>query len=149
MVGVTPNKLAPAVTCYDRGNGKYSVTYSGTPNTIFRYTEAFSFLNETRKEQFVHLLKKANALPVYYKGDNEICLIAGYLNDNSLLVTALCLGFDPEETLNLYLDKEPSSVELFMPDGSLEKVEFTKTADNVYSINAKVEPMYPVVLKIK
>ena len=71
------------------------------------------------------------------------------LNDNSLLVTALCLGFDPEETLNLYLEKEPTNVELFMPDGSLEKVEFTKTADNVYSINAKVEPMYPVVLKIK
>ena len=149
VVGVKPNKLAPAVTCYDRGNGKYSVTYSGTPNTIFRYTEAFSFLNETRKEQFVYLLKKANALPVYYDGDNEIFLIAGYLDDNSLLVSAVCLGFDPEETLNLYLEKEPTNVELFMPDGSLEKVEFTKTADNVYSINAKVEPMYPVVLKIK
>ncbi len=149
VVGVTPNKLAPAVTCYDRGNGKYSVTYSGTPNTIFRYTEAFSFLNETRKEQFVHLLKKANALPVYYDGDNEICLIAGYLNDNSLLVTALCLGFDPEETLNLYLEKEPTNVELFMPDGSLEKANFTKTKENHYSIDVKVEPMYPVILLIK
>ena len=147
-IGTKINKLAPAVTCYDRG-GKYTITYSGTHNTQFLYTEAFSFLNETRKKQFIDLLKKANSLPVYYDGDNEICLIAGYLEDNSLLVSSLCLGFDPSDTLELYLETKPTSIELFMPDGSLEKLEFTEIKDNIYSINVKVEPMYPVVLLIK
>lgn len=141
--------IGPAVTCLDRGDDKLSVVYCGSPNAEFKYTEGFAFLNETRKRQFISLLSRAKALPVYYEGDNEICLRAGYLNDESLLVSVYCLGFDPMDTLDLYFDKEPTSVEHLQPDGSLKRVEFKEIKKDIYAVDIRVEPMYPVILIIK
>ena len=144
--GTDIKKLAPALTCLDR-NGKLAITFSGTPNAPHPRQE-FSFLNETRKEQFISLLKRANVLPVYYEGDNEICLTAGYLDNGSLFVSAICLGFDPSDNLTLYLEKSPKGIQKFLPDGSLAPVEFKCLNDRVYSIDIKVEPMYPLLLVI-
>ncbi len=94
-------------------------------------------------------MKRANVLPVYYEGDNEICLTAGYLNDGTLLVSAICLGFDPSEELTLYLEKQPTEIKMFLPDGSLAPVGFEYQENNTYAIDVKVEPMYPVILLIK
>jgi len=141
--------VSPAVTCLDRGDGKLSVVYCGSPNAKFNYGEGFAFLNESRKNQFITLLKRANALPVYYDGDNEICLRAGYLADDSLLVSVYCISFDPMDTLDLYLEKAPESVELLLPDGTKKAVSFKEIKKDIYSIDVKVEPMYPVILIIK
>jgi hypothetical protein len=140
-------KLAPAVTCLDN-DGKLAIVYSGTPNAPTVHSFGFSFLNETRKEQFITLLKRANVLPVYYDGDNEICLTAGYLNDGSLLVSTINLGFDPCEELTLYLEKAPKEIKAFMPDGSLAPIEFEPLKNNIYSIKTRVEPMYVSLLLI-
>jgi len=141
--------LTPAVTCLDRGNNKVSVVYCGSPNAPFGYTEGFAFLNETRKKQFVELLKRANALPVYYDGDNEICLRAGYLHDGSLLTSVLCIGFDLMDTLDLYLEKKPLKIEQLLPDGTTKEVSFKEVRKDIYEVDARVEPMYPVFLIIK
>ncbi len=141
--------LAPAVTCLDRGEGKVSVVYCGTPNAKFNYSEGFAFLNETRKKQFVDLLKRANALPVYYDGDNEICLRAGYLGDGSLLAEIICIGFDIMDTLDLYLEQKPEKIELMLPDGTAREVAFKEVRKDIYEIDVRVEPMYPVILTIK
>ena len=140
---------SPAVTCLDRGEGKISVVYCGSPNAKFNYGEGFAFLNESRKAQFVELLKRANALPVYYDGDNEICLRAGYLSDGSLLTATCCIGFDPMETLDLYLEKTPTKIELLLPDGSAKEISFKEIKKDIYAIDVRVEPMYPVILIIK
>ncbi len=145
--GTQLKKLAPAVTCLDN-NGKLAIVYSGTPNAPTNHSFGFSFLNETRKEQFISLLKRANSLPVYYDGDNEICLTAGYLKDGSLLVSTIDLGFDPCEELTLYLEKQPKEIKTFMPDGSLNKVDFEPLENNIYSVKVKVEPMYVNLLLI-
>jgi hypothetical protein len=141
--------LAPAVTCLDRGDGRVSVVYCGTPNAKFNYGEGFSFLNETRKKQFVELLKRANALPIYVDSDNEICLRAGYLGDGSLLAEIICIGFDLMDTVRLYLEKKPESIELMLPDGTTKEVSFKEVGKDIYEIDARVEPMYPVFLIIK
>ena len=140
--------FSPAVTCFDKGDGKLSVVYAGTPNAPFNYTQGFSFLNESRKKQIVSILKRANCLPVYYEGDNEIMLTAGKIDDILLVFTVL-LGFDPMDSLDLYLEKEPTEIKYYTPNGSLEKANFTKTKENSYSVDVKVEPMYPVILLIK
>lgn len=141
--------LTPAVTCLDRGDGKVSVVYCGSPNAKFNYGEGFAFLNETRKKQFVELLKRANVLPVYYDGDNEICLRAGYLKDGSLLTEICCIGFDLMDTIDLYLEKKPEKIEKMLPDGTTEEVPFKEVRKDIYEVDVKVEPMYPVFLIIK
>ena len=141
--------LTPAVTCLDRGDGKVSVVYCGSPNAKFNYGEGFAFLNETRKTQFVELLKRANALPVYCDSENELCLRAGYLNDGSLLAEIICIGFDIMDTVDLYLAKKPERIELMLPDGTAREVAFKEKENGIYEVDARVEPMYPVFLTIR
>lgn len=141
--------LSPAVTVLKRNDGKLSVVYCGSPDAEFNYLEGFAFLNETRKQQFVNLLTEAKALPVYCKGDDEVTLRAGYLNDGTLLATLFVIGTDPMEKATLYLETPPSSVEKLCADGSREKVGFESVGDNFWKINVRVETFNPVVLLIK
>ncbi|MBQ7090731.1 MAG: hypothetical protein IJN82_06400 [Clostridia bacterium] len=143
-----PKLLAPAVTKFIRPNGKLSVVYCGSPTARFHYTEGFSFLNETRKKQFVSLLKEAGALPTYYVGDEEICLRAGTLKDGSLLISLYNLGYDPAEEVCLYLEKEPAEIKWMQPDGTLRSVGFQKSGESIYALGLSAEPMYPVILII-
>lgn len=141
--------LAPAVTAYEREAGKLSVVFCGEPKAEFKYTEGFAFLNESRKEQLVKLLKQAGALPVYCVGDDEVCLRAGTLSDGSLFVSAVMLGYDPMDTMVLYLEKAPKAVRRMFPDGTYERVACEKIGEDTYEIAARVEPMYPAFLVIE
>ncbi len=139
--------LSPAVTLYKRDNGKLSVVYCGEPDAEFTYVEGFSFLNETRKEQFISLWKKAGALPVYCEGDDEICFRAGYLGD-TLVTAAYPLGIDIADSLELYLEKKPTKIQMLISDGTRKEVSFTDRGNNIYGIDVRVEPMYPIILFI-
>ncbi len=141
--------LFPAVTAFEREPGKLSVVYCGTPDAQHTYGEGFAFLNETRKRQFVTLLKRAGALPVWCEGDVELCLRAGYLSDERLLCTVFNLGFDPLETLELHLEKAPECINLLDKNGGEIPLSFTCTEGDLYSVNVRVEPMYPVIVIIK
>ncbi len=141
--------ISPAVTVYPRDNSKISVVYCGEPRAEFTYTEGFAFLNETRKKQFVDLLSRADALPVYYDGDNEICMRAGYIKDGRLLTAVFNLSYDPLEQLDLYLKDKPQQITLINSDGSESGLNWTRKADDKYCVDVRVEPLYPVVLLIK
>ncbi|MBR5309390.1 MAG: hypothetical protein IKU43_11520 [Clostridia bacterium] len=140
--------LAPAVTVFDRG-GKISVVYCGTPRAEFNYMEGFAFLNETRKKQFITLLKRANALPAYYHGDNEVLFRAGTLPDGRLLAYTMVMSTDPMDELTLYLEKKPAEAKILNPDGSETVVEFSDMGEGIYSFNVRCETCYPAVLLIK
>jgi len=140
--------LAPAVTVLDR-DGKLSVVYCGTPLADFNYMEGFAFLNETRKRQFITLLKRANTLPVYYHGDNEILFRAGYVEDGRLMTFTLDICTDPEEELTLYLEKAPKGAKILNSDGTESDVEWEALGDDIYAFKTRVEPMYPVVLFVE
>ena len=146
--GVRVN-VEPAVTVYEREDGNMSVIFCGSPKADFKYTEGFAFLNEGRKAQMVALLKQAGALPVYYVGDNEVCLRAGMLADGAMLVAAVVLGYDPMDTLPLYLEKEPKAVRLMLEDGTYQNIDFRKIDTDVYEIDARVEPIYPAFVVIE
>lgn len=140
---------APAVTALQREHGRYTFTFAGEPKANFFYTEGFSFLCESRKHQLIDLLRRAGALPIYLKGDNELCLRAGYLSDGRLLAATLVIGFDPEECPTLYLEKEPKRVLRLEPDGSYSDVAVTPLGNGFYSAAATAEPMYPLILVIE
>jgi hypothetical protein len=141
--------VSPAVTLYQREGGVFSVVYSGTPDTNYTYTEAFSMLNETRKKQLLSLIKRAGDLPVYVESDNEICLRAGYTRSGELLCALFIIGHDPEERVNLYLEKAPTEIKRLLPDGSYEDVSFVSSDGSLYELSVKCEPMYPLILLIK
>ena len=141
--------LSAAVTCLERGDGLISVVFCGSPKANFHYTEGFSFLNETRKRQLVELLLRAYVLPVYYPGDAEICMRAGYLTDGRLLVVIWNLGFDPLESLPLCITKQIKRASVMLPDGSLKEVKTQHGCDAILDFAVRVEPMYPVVLVIE
>lgn len=146
--GVLVN-VSPAVTKFNRQNGKFTVVYCGTPNAEHLYNEGFAFLNETRKQQFIGLLREAGALPIYLPSDNELCLRAGRLDDGRLLAAIFNLSYDPEEQTVLYLEKEPTLITKLDENGNEVKVDFQKKADNFYTIDVSCEPLYPTVLIIK
>jgi len=141
--------LSPAVTVYRRDGGALSVVYCGTPDAEFNYMEGFAFLNETRKEQFISLLKEADALPVYCHGDEEICLRAGYLNDGALLAAIFEIGIDPMDSITLYLEKKPSCIAALDSDGKENIAEFEDIGNNMYNVKVRIETLNPVILIIR
>ncbi len=147
--GSNAKLLSPAVSVYRRDGGKLSVVYCGSPTARHHYTEGFSFLNETRKAQFIDLLKQAGALPCYYPGDEELCLRAGLLTNGDLLVALYNLGYDPIKKLSLYLEKKPETIGRMLADGTVEPLRFTALGNDLYEIDTGVEPMEPVILIIK
>ena len=146
--GVLVN-VSPAVTKFDRGDGKFTVVCCGTPDANHSYTEGFAFLNETRKQQFISLLREAGELPVYLPSDNELCLRAGRLDDGTLLAAVFNLSYDPEEETVLYLEKEPASIVRLDENGEEVPVIFRKTGENIYTLEVSCQPLYPTVLLIR
>lgn len=141
--------LAPSVTRLERDGGLATVVFCGSPNAEPSYTEGFSFLNETRKKQLVSLIKPTGSFPAYIPGDLEIMLRGGYLENGEMLLYVNLLSIDPEDELIIYLEKEPSAIESMTPSGERETLSFKPLGDNKYSINVRLEAMYPLILFIK
>ena len=141
-------KLAPATTELVRENGKRTVVFCGSPKSDYNYIEAFSLLNESRKEQLVDHFKRAGALPIYAVGDDDFCLRAGYIKSGALMCCITNLGTDPAEELVLYLEKAPSSIKILDKTGELSNVTFTPNGDNIYTVGYRAETMYPAILII-
>ena len=140
--------LSPAVTVLEREGGTLSVVFCGSPDAAFNYLEGFAFLNETRKRQLADLLIRAGALPIYYTGDCEILIRAGRLGEAELFAAVLNLGFDVDESLELYLENTPKSIKRMLPTGEWESVDFSVADGGRVVLDAQAQPMYPLYLVI-
>lgn len=141
--------LAPAVTSFERDGGKLSVVFCGSPDTEPSYTEGYSFLNESRKAQLVELLQAAASLHAYVADDSEISLRGGYLQSGEMLLCLTPFGIDPADSLEVYLENSPKSIQIMQKDGTKKGVGFTALGDGKYSLDVRVEAMYPIILFIK
>lgn len=144
---ITP--LAPAVTSFEREGGRLSVIFCGSPNTEPTYTEGYSFLNESRKAQLVELLKEAGALDAYVADDSEISMRGGYLKNGEMVLCLIPLGIDPADSLELCIKEKPEKIELMQKDGSRRPLSFVPMGNDRYSVDVRVEAMYPIILFIK
>lgn len=139
--------LFPGSVLYKNSLGGTIVTFSGTPRTNFTISEAFSFLNETRKEQFIDIFKKTGELFVYFPGDEEVYLRAGFLPDGKIICAVFNLGFDPIEKLSLSISTPFSKIEKLTPDGALQEISFTKNEEN-FILDTPCNTLDPVILFI-
>lgn len=139
--------LFPGVTDYKNEYGGHAVVFAGTPLANFTYSEAFSFLNQSRKVQLVNILRESGHLPVYYPGDQEVYLKAGRLSDGSLIAAFFNISLDPIDEITLECETVPTAIEVLRPDGRFEKVSFTLTGNQV-KLNMPAHILTPVILKL-
>jgi len=137
--------LFPGSVLFQNRLGGTTVVFSGTPNCPFGLGAPFSFLNESRKEQFVALLKQANALPVYYPEDAEIYLRVADMPNDTLFCAVFNLGLDTLEEIPLICEKNVSKVEMLLPDGSRMVCPF-RAENNRIVIETVAETLEPVIL---
>lgn len=139
--------LFPGTTVYKNKLGGTVVIFCGTPVAKFSYLEAFSFLNYSRKQQFIKLAKDMGQLPVYYPGDQEVYLRAADMEGGGLFCAAINISLDPMEELELVFDREVSKIEKLMPDGSRKELSF-RTEKDRYVLDTSCNILDPVILFI-
>ncbi|MBR6557275.1 MAG: hypothetical protein IKT60_07575, partial [Clostridia bacterium] len=124
------------------------ITFAGTPKTKYNISEAFAFLNETRKRQLIRLLSETGELPAWMPGDEELYFRAGDLPDGRLLLSVFNLGLDPMETTDVCLTRTPRRITRLAPDGSETEVSFT-FEDGVYKIDSLCNPVDPAIFFVE
>ena len=146
--GVEKQILFPASTVYKNGLGGTAIVFGGDAKTEFHYTTAFGFLNETRKNQLIALLKEYGDLPVYTPDDDEIYLKAADMPDGSLFCAIFNVSLDPVDNIRLRLDKTPSKIYSLDCDGEFKEVDF-KAEDGEYILDERADIITPVILKVE
>lgn len=141
--------LFPGVSSFKNELGGTVYVYCGTPETRFWYTEAFSFLNESRKAQFVDLLKRTGNLPIWYKNDEEVLLRAANVEGTDEMFCCLFnIGLDPIDEIELGIEKNVESVSMLDCNGKRAQLNFIKTDDGII-VKKSLGIHNPVVLFIK
>ncbi len=140
--------LFPGVTSYKNRLGGTVTVFAGTPDTEFTYSQAFSFLNQSRKLQLVNLLSGSGDLPVYYEGDAEVYMKAAKMKGASLFVAFFNISLDPIEEITLKSDRAVSEIKLLQPDGSYKTADFS-LKDGIITVDTPAHILTPVIMIIK
>ncbi len=117
--------LFPGVTMFKNSIGGTVFVFSGTPKARYNLTEAFSFLNSSRKKQLTALMQAVNELPAYYPGDEETYFRVADMTDGGLFCALFNLGCDPIDKVELVCEKDIKEIYCLTPNGNKTKVDFT------------------------
>lgn len=141
-------RLYPGSVVFKNKLGGTVITFSGTPVCDFNISDAFSFLNYSRKLQLVNLLKNAGELPVYYPGDEEVYLKAATTENGEMLVALFNIGLDPIEKIELICDFSPKCFKILTPSGERASVTYTQNGDK-YTLDIGALTLEPVIIFIE
>lgn len=137
--------LFPGVTVYKNTLGGVVIATAGTPDAPFSYLTAFSYLTESRKAQFVSLLKETGNLPIYYDGDSEIYMKTAKMPDGKRFCALFNLSMDMLDELPLATDEKVCGVQMLQKDGTLAPVAYERT-ENGICIKEMLYPVNPMIL---
>lgn len=140
-------KLFAGVTVFTNDLGGKVITFCGTPVAEFHLSTAFSFLNYTRKEQLIRLLKPTGNIPVYYPNDEEVYFKCADMEDGRMFCTLFNLGFDQIENIELVCDFVAKGFSVLQPNGEEKTVGF-KYENGKYVLDATAKTLDPVVIFI-
>lgn len=142
--------LFPGTTVFKNELGGTSVVFCGTPKAKFNLVEAFSFLNYSRKQQFIRLMNESGEMPVYYPNDEEMYFCAADMPGGKLLCALFNIGFDPIEKTELVFGSDIKSAYKLMPDGSMNEVKTEKADENgKYVFDTCCNPVEPLILIVE
>lgn len=147
-VGKAPKEtLFPAVTVFENELGGTVFTFCGTPFGRFNLTEAFSFLNWSRKEQLARLMKKVGEAEVYFPGDEEMYTRVADMPDGGLFCSLINISTDPIDEIELYCERKVSRVEVLAKNGERCAVGFRQDGARLF-IEKECGVLNPVILFI-
>ena len=139
--------LFPGCVYFENEKGGKCITFAGTPNTPFNYSQAFSFLTESRKAQFVKLLSRAGNLPLYYVGDEEVYLKYAKDADGCGYAFLFNIGTDPIDKIVLKSETAVKKILALTPDGKWKEVEFSAENGRL-ALDVPAYTLMPVALKL-
>ncbi|MBR3804873.1 MAG: hypothetical protein IKJ14_05980 [Clostridia bacterium] len=146
--GCEPEYLFPGSTKFKNELGGTVYVFAGTPTAPRNiHGGAFSFLNETRKRQFIDILKEHGEAQVYYPGDAEVYLKTANMDDGGYFVSFINECADPIENIELIVDKKVKKIYKLNEKGERVKVKFTQKGDLV-TLKEPSFVLQPVLLLI-
>ncbi|MBE6625146.1 MAG: hypothetical protein E7622_05820 [Ruminococcaceae bacterium] len=140
-------RLFPGLTVYENDLGGTVAVFAGTPACEFNISQAFSFLNYSRKQQLIKLLGSMGALPAYYPNDEEVYLKVAK-NGDELLLAVFNIGLDPIDKLEMVFEKTPTSIERLCPNGQREAVSFEIQEGRIV-MDIPCNTLDPVIIFVK
>ena len=140
--------LFPGVVYYKNHLGGKVATFCGTPAAEYNISQAYSFLNETRKGQLISLLCRMGKLPIYYVGDEEIYLRAARMKDDGMFCALFDLSFDPLDEIVFWSETPIGRGERLRSDGTWEPVGVRTLDRETYVIETEASPLDPVILRL-
>ena len=110
-------------------------------------TTSFAFLNQSRKQQLVDMMRMAGELPAYYAGDEEVYFRAANVDDGSLFCAVFNLGMDPIDEIVLGYETVPQKIEMLDCDGTRKAVSFTVNEEaKTVTVSTPAYTLTPVIL---
>lgn len=137
--------LFPAVTMFKNELGGTVFTFCGTPFGQFNLTEAFSFLNWSRKQQLTRLMKKVGEATVYFPGDEEMYCRVADMPDGGMFCSLINVGTDPIDEIELMCEKKLSKIEVLTKTGDRCEVKFEQNGEQL-TIKKNCGVLDPVIL---
>ena len=137
--------LFPGVTEFKNELGGPVFVFCGTPVAEYHLSTAFSFLNYSRKEQLIELLKKTGKMPVYYPGDEEVYFKAADMPNGQIMCALFNIGLDMIDKVELVCSFEAKGFGALMPNGEVKEVAFERNGDK-YILDLKAQILDPVVI---
>ena len=137
--------LFPGVTEFENELGGRVFVFAGTPVAEFHLATAFSFLNYSRKEQIIELMKKTGEMPVYYPGDEEVYFKLADMPNGQMLCALFNIGLDPIDEIELACDFDIKSFEILLPSGVTKEIPFKKS-NGKYILEASAQILDPVII---
>ena len=138
-------KLFPCSTKFKNELGGTTYAFCGTPDAPYTYFQAFPFLSESRKCQFINILKENDCLPVYYTEDLDVYVRAGYLPNGELMTAVFNLSLDVMDDIPLYTKNKVSKIEMLNPNGERVPLEFSYV-ENELRINKRLGVLETAIL---
>ena len=139
--------LFPGCVYFENEKGGKCITFAGTPKAEFHYTQAFSFLNQSRKAQLINLLSRTGNLPLYYVGDEEVYFRYATGEDGCGYAFLFNIGTDPIEEIVLQSDHPVKQILALSPNGKWQEISFVNENGRL-ALNLSAITLMPVVLKL-
>lgn len=146
--GVNYEELFPGTVIYRNTLGGTVVTYAGTPKAEYNIGNIFSFLNWSRKQQIIKILKSYGDFSAYYPGDEEMYFRSGTMSNGTSVYALFNLGFDPVDNIELVINRDFSKIYEVMSDGSEKEINY-KIKNGKTILDCPAYTLDPVILLLK
>ncbi len=134
----------PACTIFENELGGKVIVYASKVGGLDGWN---TYTRYPRKTFILQALNSVSPFRIWYPYDAEMYVKSLTQKDGSELVGLFNFGWDPLEQIELAFSEKPKSVDILQKNGKWQKVDFS-TEGNLLKIKQKLEPMYPVVLKL-